>query len=144
VVVATATASARRASRWNLRGRAELTRWFHSAASWAASHQSLVGMWAHLRAASAQLLAVARARPAARRGLASAVSGTAPPGTRPRVTEQTFVLGMWFDVDEASHVAGIFVHEQIAFASNAGADDARFIVVDESRVMIQRHELWFV
>ena len=121
-VVVTASASARRASRWNLRGRTELTR----------------------RAASAPLRAVLRARPAARRGLASAVSGTAPPGTRPRVTEQTFVLGMWFDVDEASHVVGIFAHERIAFASNAGADDAHFIVVDKFRVMIQRHELWFV
>ena len=67
-----------------------------------------------------------------------------PTGTRPRVTERTVILGMWFDVDEACHVAGIFAHEQIAVASNAGADDARFIVIDEFRVMIQRNELWFV
>ena len=51
---------------------------------------------------------------------------------------------MWFDVDEACHVAGMFAHEQIAVASNAGANDAYFIVADERRVMIQRHELWFV
>ena len=51
---------------------------------------------------------------------------------------------MHFDIDEACHVASMFAHEQIAFASNAGADDARFVVVDEFRVMIQRHELWFV
>ena len=41
-------------------------------------------------------------------------------------------------------MASIFTHERIAFASKAGADDARFIVVDESRVMIQRYELWFI
>ena len=51
---------------------------------------------------------------------------------------------MWFDGDETCHMASRFAHEQIAFASNAGADDARFIVVDERRFMIQRHELWFV
>ena len=42
------------------------------------------------------------------------VVGTAqtqgPAGTRPRVTEQIFILGMWFDVDEAFHVAGIFAN----------------------------------
>jgi len=38
----------------------------------------------------------------------------------------------------------MFAHEKIAFESNAGADDGRFVVVDEFRVMIQRHELWFV
>ena len=53
-----------------------------------------------------------------------------PAGTRPRVTERAVILSMWFDV-EACHVAGMFAHEQIAVASNAGADDARFIVVDE-------------
>ena len=60
------------------------------------------------------------------------------------MTEQTSVLGKCFDVDEACHVTGMFAHEQIAVAHNAGADDARFIVVDERRVMIQRHELRFV
>ena len=65
----------RRASRWNLRGRTELTRRFHFAAFWAATYQSLVEMRAHVRAAP--LRAVVRARPAARRGLASVVSGTA-------------------------------------------------------------------
>ena len=38
----------------------------------------------------------------------------------------------------------MFAHEKIAFESNAGADDGRFVVVGEFRVMIQRHELWFV
>ena len=41
-------------------------------------------------------------------------------------------------------MAGMFAHEQIAVGSNAGADNACFIVVDERRVMIQRHEPWFV
>ena len=67
-----------------------------------------------------------------------------PAGTRPRVTERTVILDMYFDVDEACHVASMFAQEQIEVAHNAGADDARFIVVDERRVMIQRHELWFV
>ena len=47
-----------------------------------------------------------------------------PGPTRPRVTERTFILGMWFDVDEACHVTGMFAHEQIAFASNAEDIDA--------------------
>ena len=56
------------------------------------------------------------------------------------MTERAFILGMCSSV---CHVASMFAHEQIAVAHNAGADDARFIVVDERRVMIQRHELWF-
>ena len=60
------------------------------------------------------------------------------------MTERTVILGMYFDVDEACHVASMFAHEKISFASNAGADDGRFVVVEEFRVMIQRHELWFV
>ena len=58
-----------------------------------------------------------------------------PAGTRPRVTERTVILSMYFDVDEACHVASMFAH-LLAVAHNAGADDARFIVVDERRVMI--------
>ena len=56
---------------------------------------------------------------------------------RAPATERTFILGMWFDGDEACHVASRFAHEQISFASNAGAEDGRFFVVDEFRVMIQ-------
>ena len=58
------------------------------------------------------------------------------------MNERAFVLGMC--LLGVPYVTRKFAHKQIAVAHNAGADDARFIVVDERRVMIQRHELWFV
>ena len=61
-----------------------------------------------------------------------------------RATERTFIFGLWFDGEEACHVASMFARAQISFASNAGAGDGRFVVTEEFCFMIQRYELWFV
>ena len=56
----------------------------------------------------------------------------------------TFILGMFFDGEEACQVAGIFMRESLSFASNTGSGGARRLYADERGVMIHRHELWFV